>query len=85
MMSKLWAMSWIVKCMCFKWVSRRHREPQASARAGLELLLSDSGCCWLQCTVRDLYGREDLGKFTSYFTAPILAHGAGVLKITPLE
>ncbi|CAL5220459.1 g2480 [Coccomyxa viridis] len=37
------------------------------------------------CTVRDLYGREDLGNFTSYFTSPILAHGAGVLKITPLE
>lgn len=49
------------------------------------MMLSESGACWLQCTVRDLYGREDLGNFTSYFTSPILAHGAGVLKITPLE
>ena len=39
----------------------------------------------LQCGVRDLYGRQELGNFTEYFTAPILAHGAGVLKITPLR
>lgn len=38
-----------------------------------------------QCAVRDLYGRQELGNFTEYFTAPILAHGAGVLKITPLR
>lgn len=37
------------------------------------------------CAVRDLYGRQELGNFTEFFTAPILAHGAGVLKITPLR
>ena len=51
----------------------------------VKVLMHDRGACWLQCTVRDLYGREDLGNFTSYFTAPVIAHGAGVLKITPLQ
>ena len=37
-----------------------------------------------QCTVRDLFGEEDVGNFTGSFTASILAHGAGILKITPL-
>jgi hypothetical protein len=38
----------------------------------------------LQCTVRDLFGRQDLGNFTASFTAPIFAHGAGALKVTPI-
>ena len=57
----------------------------ASCRGRIKAVMRDPGACCLQCTVRDLYGRQDLGNFTSYFTAPVIAHGAGVLKITPLE
>ncbi len=40
------------------------------------------GC--VQCTVRDLFGESDIGNFTGSFTVSILAHGAGILRITPL-
>jgi alpha-galactosidase len=35
------------------------------------------------CAVRDLWGRKDLGEFSSEFVAPIPSHGAGLYQISP--
>ncbi len=37
------------------------------------------------CTVRDLWAHEDLGTFTSNFTARVGRHDVALLRITPLR
>jgi hypothetical protein len=32
--------------------------------------------------VRDLWAKEDLGKYMAAFSAPIQAHGAGLYKVS---
>ena len=37
----------------------------------------------MQCTVRDLWAKKDLGEFSDEFAADIPFHGAGLYKISP--
>jgi len=36
------------------------------------------------CSVRDVWERKELGKFTRSFTKKINPHGAGIYRLTPI-